>query len=447
MKYLFLMLTFVFLLQSCGGDGETTESPVISVDANICLNQTSKNIALWNYMDDWYLWNESLDHSTVVDDFSSLESLMNNIKEHNPIDRFSAVVTKERFENEFLKAETFGYGMGAKIDELNHEIVVTWVYDVGSAEQIGLRRGDRIVAINEIDLHEIMKGEQFIWSEFWAEIDLTKNVSFTWRKLDGSVVTQSMVQSQASINTIFATKVIDSSVGKIGYLVYNSFIDPSSADLDQAFAYFKGEGVNELIVDLRYNHGGTSTMSNQLASQIGGDTLIGNIYNKPTNNANHQSNIELFNLNGAEHYLNMSRVVFVTTQESSSGSETLINSLKPYIDVKLVGQKTFGKPVGMRVSQLCDQVVLAITHQNHNADGFGDFFEGIPVDCPVVDSVASEWGDLKDPMLSEAVYLLENNQCFDNQDTESQPLKSLYPTYFNIQGSLDRFHAIEQNIF
>jgi C-terminal processing protease CtpA/Prc len=444
MKLLFLILAFVFLLQSCGGD-ETKESSVISVDPDICLSQTSKNLAFWNYMDDWYLWNESLDGNIVLDDFSSLESLMNNIKAHNPIDRFSVVMPKERFFDEFVNAEIFGYGMGAKIDEFNHELVVTWVYDVGSAEKIGLSRGDRIVAINEIDLHKIMKSEEFKWSEFWSEIDITKNVSFTWRKLDGSVVTQSMVQSQATINTIFATQVIDSSVGKIGYLVYNSFIDPSSADLNQAFAYFIDEGVDELIVDLRYNHGGTSIMSNQLASQIGGDIVAGNVYNKPSNNANHQSDTELFNLNGVEHYLNMSRVVFVTTEESSSGSEVLINSLKPYIDVKLVGQKTFGKPVGMRVSQLCDQMILAITHHNHNADGFGDFFDGIPVDCPAIDTVSVGWGDLKDPMLSEAIYFLENNQCSNNQFTDSHLLKALYPLYLNVQDPLGRFNSIDQN--
>jgi hypothetical protein len=285
-----------------------------------------------------------------------------------------------------------------------------------------------------------MNSEQFIWSEFWSDIDTTKEVIFKWRRLDGTIITQPILQSRVSTNTVFATKIIESAVGRIGYLVYNSFIDPSSADLNQAFAYFNDKQVDELIIDLRYNHGGTSRMSNQLASQIGGDFVAGNIYNKPTNNKNHQSDIEMFNLNGAEHYLSMSQVVFITTEESASGSEVLINSLKPFIDVKLVGQKTYGKPVGMRVSQLCDQIVLAITHHNFNADGFGDFFDGIPVDCPAIDTVTSDWGDLKDPMLSEAVYLLDNGQCSNNQGIEHLPLKSLYD-----KSLLDGFYQIENS--
>jgi len=450
MKSLLLMFTFLFLLQSCG-DGESQKSSIITVDPEVCLNQTLMNTALWNYMDDWYLWNESLDHSTALEDFSSTEDLINNIKDRNPIDRFSFIMPKAKYEDVFVNAIDFSYGMAAKVDDLNHELVVSFVFDNSNAQKIGLSRGDRIISINEIDFHNVMADEQFVWSEFWttlwADTDVTQDVSFTWRTLEGVIVTKAMKQSQVTTNTIFATTIIESAVGRIGYLVYNSFINPSSDDLNQAFAYFSENNIDELIVDLRYNHGGTSIMSNQLGSQIGGDIVVGNIYNKPTNNANHQSDIELFNLNGAEHYLNMPRVVFITTQESSSGSEVLINSLKPYLDVKLVGQKTYGKPVGMAVSQLCDQMVLAITHHNHNADGFGDFFDGIPVDCPAVDSVAAGWGDLNDPMLSEAVYLIENNQCSNNQMTNRQPLKSLNPLHFKVHNSLSELPFANSNIF
>jgi len=450
MKSLLLMFTFIFLLQGCG-DSESQESPIISVDSEVCLSQTLMNTALWNYMDDWYLWNESLDHNTALDDFLSIEDLINNIKASNPIDRFSFTIPKTKYDDIFVNAKDISYGMAVKVDDINNELVVSFVFDNSNAQKIGLSRGDRIIAINDIDLHSVMADELFVWSKFWSNLwsntDVTQDVNFTWRTLEGAIITKAMKQSQVTTNTIFATTIIESAVGRIGYLVYNSFINPSSDDLNQAFSYFSENNIDELIVDLRYNHGGTSIMSNQLGSQIGGDIVAGNIYNKPTNNANHQSDIELFNLNGAKHYLNMSRVVFVTTQESSSGSEVLINSLKPYVDVKLVGQKTYGKPVGMRVSQLCDQMVLAITHHNHNADGFGDFFEGIPVDCPAVDSIAGGWGDLNDPMLSEAVYLLENNQCSNNQFTDSQPLKPLYPLSFKMQNSLSELPLTDNNIF
>jgi C-terminal processing protease CtpA/Prc len=437
---LFILSIFILFIQGC--DDESKNSSIISIDPVICLDQTAKNSALWNYMDDWYLWNETLDNSIQLNEFVSLELLLENIKERNPIDRFSLIMTKDDFDNYFIDASNVGYGMGVKLDELNNELVVSLVYEFSSAQEIGLSRGDRIIAINGLDLHQVIGSDTFEWSGFWAGIDITQDVIFTWRTLEGHIITKAMKQRKVTTNTIFATKVFESSAGRIGYLVYNSFIDPSSEDLNQAFSYFKDQNVDELIVDLRYNHGGTSRMSNQLASQIGGDIVAGHIYNKPKNNVNHQSDIELFNLNGAEHYLNMSRVVFVTTEESASGSEVLINSLKPYLDVKLVGQKTYGKPVGMKVSQLCDQMVLAITHHNHNADGYGDFFAGIPVDCPAIDTVSGEWGSLSDPMLSEAIYLLENNQCSKSQTSANRSLKSLLK-----RDSLSGLDHINSNTF
>ncbi len=403
------ILLLVCALQACQEDEQ--DSQIITMDAEACLDQNQKNIAMWGYMNDWYLWNESLDQNTVLEDFLSIEDLLADIKEKNPIDRYSFIVSKKESDDIFIHAQTFGYGMGNSTDKMTHELIVNFVFESSNAQKIGLSRGDRITQIAGNDLSELLSNQDFSWSGFWDTIDQTQLVAFTWRKLDGTLVTKEMLPSKVTTNTVFATEVIESEIGKIGYLVYNSFIDPSSEDLNQAFAYFNEQNVDELIVDLRYNHGGTSRMSNQLASQIGGDNVLGQVYNAPTNNANHVSDVELFNLNNATHYLSLSKVVFITTEESASGSEVLINSLAPYLEVKLVGQKTYGKPVGMRTSQLCDEVIFAITHHNHNADGYGDFFDGIEVDCPAIDSVNGDWGSSDDPMLTEAIYLLEYEQC------------------------------------
>ncbi|MCJ8296133.1 MAG: S41 family peptidase [Colwellia sp.] len=425
------MLLLVFVLQACQEDQGQGDSQVITMDAQVCSDQNQKNIAMWGYMNDWYLWNDALDQNTVLADFLSIEALLADIKEKNPIDRFSFVVSKKESDDVFINAQTFGYGMGNRIDEITHELIVNFVFEFSNAQKIGLSRGDRITHIAGTKLSEVLSDDDFNWSGFWDSIEQTQLVAFTWRKLDGSIVTKEMRQSTVTTNTIFATEVIESDIGRIGYLVYNSFIDPSSEDLNQAFRYFNEQNVDELIVDLRYNHGGTSRMSNQLASQIGGDNVLGQIYNAATNNANHVSAVELFNLNNATHYLSLSKVIFITTEESASGSEVLINSLAPFLDVKLVGQKTYGKPVGMLASQLCDEVVFAITHHNHNADGYGDFFDGFEVDCPAIDSVAGDWGSSNDPMLTEAIYLLEHGQCSATTQTNKSQIKRLIakPSY------------------
>ncbi|MCJ8318819.1 MAG: S41 family peptidase [Colwellia sp.] len=403
------ILLLVCALIGCQEDKQ--DNYIITMDEQVCHDQSLRNIAMWDYMNDWYLWNDALDQNTVLNDFQSVEDLLANIKQKNPIDRYSFVISKQESDDIFINAQNFGYGMGNSVDETSHELIVNFVFDRSNAQKIGLSRGDRITEIAGQILSEVLTKSDFTWSGFWHTIDQSQLVEFTWRKPDGTILSQKMVQSEVTTNTVFATEVIESEIGKIGYLVYNSFIAPSHNDLNQAFAYFKEQNVDEFIVDLRYNHGGTSAMSNQLASQIGGDNVLGKIYNAPTNNANHVSDVEFFNLNNATHYLSLSKVVFITSGESASASEVVINALKPYLEVKLVGQKTYGKPVGMRMSQLCDEVVFAITHHNHNADGYGDFFDGIDVDCPAIDNVNGDWGSSNDAMLTEAVYLLENERC------------------------------------
>jgi C-terminal processing protease CtpA/Prc len=409
MLKMLIILMLSFLFQGCQKDEKETE--IITIDPQICGDQNLENIALWGYMNDWYLWNESLDHSTVLSDFSTATKLLNNIREKNPIDRYSFIMPKSEFDDAFINAQAFSYGMPSRLDLLNSALVVSFVFENSPAQLAGISRGDRIIAIAGRNIRDAITGNELAWEELWENIDKTKGVSFTLQKIDGTLVTRQLLQSAVTTNAVLSTQVIDSVLGNVGYLVYNSFIIPSHEELNQAFKHFNENNVTELIVDLRYNHGGSSLMSNQLASQIAGENVSGEIYNIPTNNANHQSDIEYFDLNGATSHLNLSSVIFITTNESASGSEVLINALKPHVKVKLVGGKTFGKPVGMLVSQLCDEVILAITHHNHNSEGEGDFFDGIPVDCPAIDNVVGDWGDRKDPMLAEALYLLENEQC------------------------------------
>lgn len=419
-----IILLLSFLFQGCQKDEK--ETATITVDPQICGDQNLENIALWDYMNDWYLWNESLDHSTVLSDFSTATKLINNIREKNPIDRYSFIMPKSEFDDAFINAQAFSYGMPSRLDLLNSALVVSFVFENSPAQLAGISRGDRIIEIAGRNISDAITGNELAWDELWENIDKTKEVSFTWKKIDGTLVTKQLLQSAVTTNAVLSTQVIDSVLGNVGYLVYNSFIIPSHEELNQAFKYFNQHNVTELIVDLRYNHGGSSVMSNQLASQIAGDNVSGEIYNIPTNNANHQSDIQYFDLNGATSHLNLSSVIFITTDESASGSEVLINSLKPHVEVKLVGGKTFGKPVGMLVSQLCDEIVLAITHHNHNSEGEGDFFDGIPVDCPAIDTVVGDWGDMKDPMLAEALYLLENEQCSSVKNTDNNRLKPLF---------------------
>ena len=87
-----------------------------------------------------------------------------------------------------------------------------------------------------------------------ATVGLTN--TFLFQKPDGTEVTYSSTKASFTINSVTAYDVLDLSSGKTGYLCFDSFIDPSEDELNEAFAFFKANNVTDLIIDLRYNGGG-----------------------------------------------------------------------------------------------------------------------------------------------------------------------------------------------
>ena len=163
-------------------------------------------------------------------------------------------------------------------------------------------------------------------------------------------------------NPVYITKTFTEGNKKIGYLMYNSFTATFDGQLNAAFAQLKSENVTDLIVDLRYNGGGSVRTATYLASMITGQFTNQLFASKRWNSkimeaiSNNSSSIDLTNeftntinneaLNETLNSLKLTSVYFITTNNSASASELVINGLLPYINVKLVGTKTRGKYVG-----------------------------------------------------------------------------------------------------
>ena len=118
------------------------------------------------------------------------------------------------------------------------------------------------------------------------------------------------------------------------------------------------------------------------------------------------------------------RVIFITTEMSASASESLINSLRPFIEVIIIGQATHGKYVGMSGFSYNDYVFYPIMFKGYNAEGYGDFVDGLPADCIVEDNLDFQLGDVNEPCLKEALYYIENNR-FSNTPAKSASTKEV----------------------
>jgi hypothetical protein len=197
----------------------------------------------------------------------------------------------------------------------------------------------------------------------------------------------------------------------VGYVVFNSFITPSIAQLDQAFAQLAGQAVTDLVIDERYNGGGELSVAQHLASLVAGNAESGRLLGTLTFNDRHADQNQTLAFQTVASALNLQRVYFITTGDTASASEFVINALAPYVDVVQVGSATLGKPVGENGFDVCTDVLYPITFKIENARGYADYFDGLPPTCPAQDDLTHALGDPEEASLAAALVHVETGSC------------------------------------
>lgn len=371
------------------------------------------NLDLFNYLKTDYFWNTSLPNEINTAAYATMPEAMTALRA--PQDRFSFVMTNAEYAD-YVAAVFFGYGFSQKVTENKDGLLIRYVFEGGSAHENGLRRGDVITHLAGTSLATALAQSDDLSSLLGPNED-GYTVAVTFRKPDGSVVETSFTKSSISANTVMAAQVkeitIDSKPVKMGYLVFDSFKEKSEQELEVAFDKFDADGVKELILDLRYNSGGSISIAHQLSQQIGGTHVDNQIFIKYVHNSLQAGRdaTTFFNLPANFEQLNLNRVVVLTSGETCSASELVINSLNPFIEVTVVGGETCGKPIGMYPTQINDWTVFAINFQTQNAIGFGDYFDGLAPDCPAIETIPGDWGDESEALLAEGIYYLQNDKC------------------------------------
>jgi C-terminal processing protease CtpA/Prc len=205
---------------------------------------------------------------------------------------------------------------------------------------------------------------------------------------------------------VVASDIIEYGGRRVGYVAYNSFtrgpVDSSTeydADLERVFETFETEGINELVVDLRYNGGGSVSSCQKLLSMIAPKEKLGQKAFTLRHNASIEEQLgddeKIIKLLENYSNVNMSRVYVITSDMTASASEMVIVGLRGLdVDVTVVGIDTEGKNVGMDVMGKhidgYDYTFAPITFQIYNAKGFTDYSQGIRADYKV-----DEWEDLR----------------------------------------------------
>ncbi len=313
------------------------------------------------------------------------------------------------------------------------------------AAQQGLSRGallqelDGIDVVNANTTAAVDRINAFLYPD---NVGLSHQLTF--QNSDGSRRSLTLVSANTSKTPVQNVKVIQSPAGKVGYLQFNSHIALAQPQLIDAFTLFRDQGVQELVLDIRYNGGGLLALASQLAYMVAGPNVIqGRIFEKTSFNDKYPNTdpitgralqpMPFYNrginyqtsqfTNQTLPHLTLKRVFVLTTGRTCSASEAVINGLRGVdLEVIQIGNKTCGKPYGFYPTDNCGTTYSTIQFSGVNAKNFGEFADGFnPTPAPqfaadiqgcvVSDDFSKALGDTQEKLLATALGYMSGQSC------------------------------------
>ena len=334
-----------------------------------------------------------------------------------------------------------GYGMDllylqTNENSKNADLYIRFVEKNSAAYRAGLRRGSKIISLNgdaKID-YDTQKADNFntvndylrspnLAVEFITPLGLTKTVQMEYK-------------SNSYADPVYVDTVLMTNTSKVAYLGLSSFLSTDAwvndngvgkyfqTRLREVFDKFSAQGVSEMVVDLRYNGGGSVLTAEYLADVLAPTAASGSLMYTYKINAilkklewdaeGEDFGPVKFSKKGN---LNLSRIYFLVTDETASASELLINTLAPYMRVYMVGNytaennknianNTYGKPVGFFPIDIVNSSneLYVTSFQMFNKDGYGDYFDGLKPNAHVWEFQSfQDFGQQDESMLASAL--------------------------------------------
>jgi len=397
-KLPFLLLATLFAFAGCGGSGGGNDS-----NGGSCSNDVQKQFVL-DSMRDVYLWNDLLPASVNIDAHATPEALLAFLTSFQPLDDFSFINSAAADSAFFGEGQFEGFGFSSRFEAAD-DLRFTRVFADSPANLAGFERGQRILALDGRTIAEIENNEGL------GAVFAQSPLEFTIRRLDGSEFVVSVAHDLVTIDPVPQWRIIDVGTSMVGYVELATFISTADAVFDDVFAEFRQSGVNDVIIDLRYNGGGLVSTTELLGDYFGGDIADGLIFSKTIFNDNNAASnrTEFFTRLG--NSMSLSRLAVIATSNTASASELITNSMEPHAEVTIVGSNTFGKPVGQVGLEFCEKILRPTAFETVNANDEGGYFDGLPADCVASDDLAIPVGDDADPNVVAALEFFATGAC------------------------------------
>lgn len=331
------------------------------------IPQDEVNDFVWGSMNAFYKWQVNVPDLSdkrfssrsqlngYLAGFNSPSDLFQSVR-HNPntTDKYSKITDDYKTMHDVFDGIINTNGLQLTVAQYKNGSDSTYAYvryvtKGSNAEAQGLKRGTIFNKVNGQHLttsnyNELLTNNNYTITE----------VNFNAGNPTSTIKTTDVTTTQLKENPIHVSKIFTRGAKKIGYIMYNKFITLYDDSLNRTFKQFKDNQVTDVIIDLRYNYSGALESSTYLASMITGqfkdELLTTQIWNEkvptkvPERKRNSYFTDEINNALTKEPIksLNLKTVYFIVSEKTAGASEVLINSLNPYIDVKVVGTKTAG---------------------------------------------------------------------------------------------------------
>ncbi|HLF33538.1 MAG TPA: S41 family peptidase [Cyclobacteriaceae bacterium] len=415
-----IILGFGILSVLSAGCRRENEDPI---DYNIPEEIRSVNNFIYDNMKFYYLWN------------SHIPGKLNPNTEPDPKVFFGKMIYEEADKWSFITddyegllnsfsgiSKSFGHQYRLFLEQDSYKVfgIVEYVVAGSPADSAGIRRGDIFTEINDVRL----------------TVDNYRSLLFNLEScmigfaslIDGELVPNGIKTELTAVtiaeDPVYLFDTLDVEGYRIGYLVYNQFITNYDDELRSVFQAFKSAVIDELVIDLRYNPGGSVSSSRLLASMIAPPDYVNQsavfakfIWNSSIHDyilreeGTDSENLVLKFLPAETvNNIGIDRVFIITTDNTASASELLINALEPYMEVITIGVATAGKYTASIT--LHDQeesynwAIQPIVLKTANALNVSDYINGFMPDYPVEDDYFSDLGTIGEDMLGMAVSLI-----------------------------------------
>ena len=428
------------------GTNPATESSYPDIAGEIL----DENNFLRSWSDNTYLWYDEItdldpaNFDNPLDYFDELKSFETTAS-GSPKDKFHYTYDSLEWYNLSQGGVSAGYGVEWALISATppREIVVAYTEPDSPATDNNIERGAIILEVDGFDINTTSQdGINALNAGTWPS-SIGETHEFTLQDLNGTVRTIALTSKEINNAMVQNTRVVSTATGNVGYMTFNFFRAPAEAALVAAINDLNsGAGIDDLVLDLRYNSGGYLAIASQLTYMIAGaNATAGKTFETLQFNDKHPSTDPVTGaaLTPTPFYdetiglslgsgqplptLDLTRVYVLTSGDTCSASEAVINGLRGIgVQVIQIGSTTCGKPYGFYPTDNCGTTYFTVQFRGVNYIGFGDYSDGfVPSEtddgmsyilgCQVNDDFYSQLGDINEDLLSAALSHQSGEGC------------------------------------